>query len=191
MQNHHRLQSMHLTPNATETEEVGQVSSSLHDISDMVSSTISTSNPFVVPFSTRTLNGSFPNKIVNNSAAAFANLLKSTSGPLIATYEANEIKLRLSNLEKKVIAMASNMNRKERTVMSASGFNSISLSGNQVIGALNRAQLPLTPRTVEICSIASFFVVGMVIGRSLFDRLWLVGGVASACWASVAVHRLG
>jgi hypothetical protein len=35
----------------------------------------------------------------------------------------------------------------------------------------------------------SFFLVDIIIGASLLDRLWLLGGITGAWWASGAVTR--
>lgn len=42
---------------------------------------------------------------------------------------------------------------------------------------------------VEIVSTITFFFIGILVGSSLLDRLWLVGGVGMGYWASVAVHK--
>ncbi|KAJ1409263.1 hypothetical protein B484DRAFT_423373 [Ochromonadaceae sp. CCMP2298] len=55
--------------------------------------------------------------------------------------------------------------------------------------ALSRGQLQMTPRTVELCAMFSFFLIGIIIGASLLDRLWLLGGITGAWWASGAVTR--
>jgi hypothetical protein len=49
--------------------------------------------------------------------------------------------------------------------------------------------LEMTARTVEICSVIAFAGIGSVIGSSLLDRLWLLGGIMAAWWSSGAVHR--
>ena len=60
-------------------------------------------------------------------------------------------------------------------------------------GSVAAAQRPnvntLDSRTVELCASAAFFVIGHILGASLFDRLGLVGGVAAAYWASGAVNH--
>lgn len=50
-------------------------------------------------------------------------------------------------------------------------------------------QIALNSRTVELSAIVSFFFIGTLIGASLLDRLWLLGGISMAYWASGAVNR--
>ena len=57
------------------------------------------------------------------------------------------------------------------------------------VDSLKTDLLELSPKTIEICSTCGFFVVGCVLGASLLDRLWLVGGVMGAYWASHAVYK--
>ena len=47
----------------------------------------------------------------------------------------------------------------------------------------------MNARTVELCAIIGFFGIGVIVGASLLDRLWLLGGIGAAWWASGAVHR--
>ena len=42
---------------------------------------------------------------------------------------------------------------------------------------------------VCLISVAAFFAMGTVVGASMLDRLWLLGGLLMAWWASGAVHR--
>jgi hypothetical protein len=42
-------------------------------------------------------------------------------------------------------------------------------------------------RTLELCTAAAFFVIGYVLGASLFDRLGFLGGVSAAFWSSGAI----
>lgn len=50
-------------------------------------------------------------------------------------------------------------------------------------------QLKISSRSIELCSIFSFFFFGTILGASLLDRLWLLGGISMAYWASGAVNR--
>ena len=36
--------------------------------------------------------------------------------------------------------------------------------------------MAMNARTVELCAVAAFFAAGTVVGASLLDRLWLLGG---------------
>jgi hypothetical protein len=64
-----------------------------------------------------------------------------------------------------------------------------SSSIDAIVDTISINYLSLNARTVEIVAIVSFFFIGVVIGASLLDRLWLLGGVGFAYWASGAVHR--
>jgi hypothetical protein len=128
----------------------------------------------------------FPQISKDNATAAFNGLLRSVSQPIVGI-EALEMRVRVNRLERRVSALseATESNRK------GINFDPITSSGTEVVSALTRKKLLITPRTVEICAVAVFFLVGAVIGRSLLDRLWLVGGIGTACWAYAAVHRYG
>ena len=43
-------------------------------------------------------------------------------------------------------------------------------------------------RNIEICSIFGFFFIGIIIGWSLLDRLWLIGGITGAIWSANVVN---
>lgn len=58
-----------------------------------------------------------------------------------------------------------------------------------IIDSLSFNTISLNAKTVEVCATASFFIIGSILGASLLDRLWLVGGIALAYWASGAVYR--
>lgn len=57
------------------------------------------------------------------------------------------------------------------------------------IDSLAASTLAMNARTVELCAIVGFFGIGVLVGASLLDRLWLLGGIGAAWWASGAVHR--
>ena len=57
------------------------------------------------------------------------------------------------------------------------------------VDSLKTDLLELSPKTIEICSTCGFFLTGCVLGASLLDRLWLIGGVIGAYWASHAVYK--
>lgn len=60
---------------------------------------------------------------------------------------------------------------------------------NNLIDSLSFNTLELNAKTIEICATLSFFVVGVILGASLFDRLWLIGGIVMAYWANGAVYK--
>ena len=45
----------------------------------------------------------------------------------------------------------------------------------------------LSARNVELCAIISCFFIGLTLGASLLDRLWLIGGVFGAYYGSITV----
>lgn len=57
------------------------------------------------------------------------------------------------------------------------------------VDSLQAGKLQMNAKSVELCAILSFFIIGSVIGASLLDRLWLLGGIGGAWWASGAVYR--
>lgn len=58
-----------------------------------------------------------------------------------------------------------------------------------VDSVLSADLLEMNPRTVEICAMIGCFTLGSIISASLLDRLWLLGGIFSAYWASGAVYK--
>lgn len=52
----------------------------------------------------------------------------------------------------------------------------------------------LSMKNIERCSVTVSFFLGCLIGASLLDRLWLIGGIATAFYASHAIyeeHKIG
>ena len=41
----------------------------------------------------------------------------------------------------------------------------------------------------SLTAVGAFFAMGTLVGASMLDRLWLLGGLLMAWWASGAVHR--
>lgn len=124
-------------------------------------------------------------KVVNNN-----------SKKIIAQKDAelNELKLRLDKLEKSLATLTTGYPQGSGSAITGGGGGGVSLSSTKssvsdLMGAFNRGQLPMSPKTVERCSIVCFFAIGILIGASLLDRLWLLGGIMTAWWASDAVHR--
>lgn len=107
--------------------------------------------------------------------------------------ELNELKLRLDKLEKSLATLTTGYQQGSGSTTGGGGggvgLSSTKSSVADWMGAFNRGQLPMSPKTVERCSIVCFFVIGILIGASLLDRLWLLGGIMTAWWASDAVHR--
>jgi hypothetical protein len=84
------------------------------------------------------------------------------------------LKLRLDKVEKTSVALSSG-----KTKTSISNF----------VDSLAANTMEMNAKTVEVCSTVAFFAVGTVVGASLLDRLWLLGGLLMGWWASGAVHR--
>lgn len=57
------------------------------------------------------------------------------------------------------------------------------------MNSLKMKQIALNPQNVERCSMFVFFVLGGIIGTSIFHRFWLLGGLVGSWWASDAVNR--
>lgn len=57
------------------------------------------------------------------------------------------------------------------------------------VKSLPTNMLEFNVKTVEKCSVFSFFLIGTILGASLFDRLWLLGGIVMGWWAAGAVRR--
>lgn len=100
--------------------------------------------------------------------------------------EINSIKFRLEKMEKSHFNL-------QNTVSSIPTQQSTSRGTSALVGnfvdSLTASTISMNPRTVEIASIFSFFFIGAILGASLFDRLWLVGGILSSWWASGAVYK--
>ena len=60
---------------------------------------------------------------------------------------------------------------------------------NNLIDSFSFNTLELNAKTIEICATLSFFAIGVILGASLFDRLWLIGGIVMAYWANGAVYK--
>ena len=60
---------------------------------------------------------------------------------------------------------------------------------NNLIDSFSFNTLELNAKTIEICATLSFFVIGVILGASLLDRLWLIGGIVMSYWANGAVYK--
>jgi len=96
------------------------------------------------------------------------------------------IKSRLDKLEKSIstgllVSSPSSLYKAKTTTAVGGWIDSL--------GGLAANTITINPQVVEWCSTAGFFFIGALIGASMLDRLWLLGGIAMAYWASGAVHR--
>lgn len=55
------------------------------------------------------------------------------------------------------------------------------------VDAITASTIQINAKTVELFAVISFFGIGAFVGASLLDRLWLLGGICGAWWASGAV----
>jgi hypothetical protein len=55
--------------------------------------------------------------------------------------------------------------------------------GSHMLDGLSQSNFRISARNVERCGTVSFFLIGTVVGASLLDRLWLIGGAVGAFWA--------
>ena len=64
------------------------------------------------------------------------------------------------------------------------GGSSYSTSGaSLMLDGLSQSNFRISTRNVEMCGTVGFFLIGAVVGASLLDRLWLIGGAMGAYWA--------
>jgi len=92
----------------------------------------------------------------------------------------------VQTLRKELAALRARLDKVEKTG-SAGGKSKTTISN--FVDSLQANTMAMNARTVELCSVAAFFIAGTVVGASLLDRLWLLGGLFAAWWASGAVHR--
>lgn len=121
---------------------------------------------------------------------SFSNVVNGTFDFNIFVREISGIKTRLDKMEKTIATI----NTGGQSLKAKSNVGSF-------MDAIIAPTIPINAKTVEIFSIITFFWIGAIIGRSLLDRLWLLGGIAGAWWASgvskqdtkngVFVRRLG
>eukprot|EP01038_Epipyxis_sp_PR26KG_P012890 gene12890-17271_t len=113
------------------------------------------------------------------------------------TTDTNTIISILNDIKKEIANMKSRMDKIEKTA--TSNIQNISIKGKSTptpvssfidsIASYTHNNVEMNTRTIEISSIVSFFIIGSIISSSLFDRLWLLGGLSTAWWASEAVRR--
>ena len=107
-------------------------------------------------------NGSSSSDISGSSSGSISSSSGSdNSGRVsISTEDYASLNKRLERLEKQ--AMIPTPKQKSAT--------------DSFVDSLKMDLLELSPKTIEICSTCGFFVFGCILGASLLDRLWLVGG---------------
>ena len=105
-------------------------------------------------------------------------------------YLSKELSVVQKRLEKVEKALGGGLTRSGAGI-AAGGIpgTQVSKNLNSVIDSLMFSTIQLNPKTVEVCATAGFFLIGALLGASLLDRLWLLGGLGLAYWASGAVYR--
>lgn len=93
-----------------------------------------------------------------------------------------------NNLKKEIGTLKSRLDNIEKTVATVQSSIAKTSVGN-FVDSLAAGTIELNPKTIEVFSMISFFLIGSIIGTSLLDRLWLLGGIIGAWWASGAIYR--
>ena len=108
-------------------------------------------------------------------SSQFLNYSNKTSVPYVLDEnlkrELNQVKVRLDRLEKLQFT------RSRSTVDNF--IESLKASVNPA---------PIDTIFVRNCAIISFFMIGMIIGKSIFDKFWLLGGIVGFWWACASVN---
>lgn len=84
------------------------------------------------------------------------------------------------DLKKDLVLLKSRIEKLEKVTSARSIFDLSTWFDGKSIG--------LNKRTIEVCSIISFFFIGSILASTIFDRLWFVGGLLTAWWASVVIN---
>ena len=93
------------------------------------------------------------------------------------------------NIKKDIAILKSRLEKLEKDQLRLSLSQTQKSTVTTFIDSLAASTLAMNARTVELCAIIGFFGIGVIVGASLLDRLWLLGGIGAAWWASGAVHR--
>eukprot|EP00981_Chlorochromonas_danica_P013339 scaffold6187_cov168-Ochromonas_danica.AAC.3 len=137
----------------------------------------------------------------NNSTMSIGSIGTSSGSRSIGSHHHGSSSSSSSSIRKEINSLRIRMERLEKTLSSLSSASSsssssstgISKGANTAVGhfmdAISAGTITFNAKTVEICAIIAFFSIGVVMGYSLLDRLWFIGGVLGAWWASGAVHR--
>ena len=104
-------------------------------------------------------------------------------------------KPQLPNMDE-IIKINNRLDKLERTIAAAAVSSpklqtpaSSSSATKNLMNSIAANAIELNSKTVEICSIISFFFIGSFIAASMFDKLWLGGGIIAAWWASETVNE--
>jgi len=91
------------------------------------------------------------------------------------------------SLKKEIAGLRGRLEKMEKVSLLSAGKKRTGVT--DFVDSLQANTLAMNARSVELCSIFAFFTIGTIVGASLLDRLWLLGGIFAAWWASGAVHR--
>eukprot|EP01041_Mallomonas_annulata_P003278 gene3278-6490_t len=91
-------------------------------------------------------------------------------------------------IRKDLNSIIQRLDKLEKTVSSAQLVKN-KTPVEHLLNSLTANTFAINPKNVEVCSIISFFFIGIIVGASLLDRLWLLGGIVASLWASGAVNR--
>jgi hypothetical protein len=96
------------------------------------------------------------------------------------------LKTRVEKLERSLNSWSSSA-----TTSSSSLTASTKVKGSMesFLDAIATPTIEINSKTIEIVSIITCFTFGALIGASLLDRLWLLGGLFGAYWASQTVSQ--
>lgn len=88
-----------------------------------------------------------------------------------------------NNTKNEILALKTRVEKLEKTIISqiiqnpAKPKSAVSLTLSSIFDSIT-STIELNSKTVETCSIISFFFIGAIIASSLYDRLWLFGGTS-------------
>jgi len=109
------------------------------------------------------------------------NIDSSQIGPVVVGVDAT--------IKKDIVLLKNRLEKLEKEQLRLSLGQTQKSTVTTFIDSLAASTLAMNARTVELCAIIGFFWIGVLVGTSLLDRLWLLGGIGAAWWASGAVHR--
>eukprot|EP01040_Poterioochromonas_malhamensis_P012686 gene12686-13894_t len=124
------------------------------------------------------------------------------------TYEINALKQDVSTIKSKMdkiektLDQLSSMSSPSSTslttnyglapMFASASTGQLSAKTNNFVGAISALTSPslsFDAKTIETCGIVVFFGLGSVLGASLFDRLWLIGGIITAYWSTTVINQ--
>jgi hypothetical protein len=124
--------------------------------------------------------------VASNMVSKFAATLPTSGDKTRATPTLDSISKDLAALSKRVRTM-------EKLVSDGgdvrTGNRRASTATSNFVDSLQTKTFALTPVLIERFGIVSFTVLGILVGASLFDRLWLLGGLVGAYWASGVANK--